>query len=129
GGGGGGGGWGTFRRLSIWRVPLTRRAARVDLSPQAGRGDQRLVRECNDAHFGGSAADVLRAREFVGIDRRGPCGGGRARMQQRAVGREGSDRRFVSGEEARDAIGERQRRPDRLVRRDPDPRRALGRRP
>src|SRR5712675_2132506 len=31
---------GPLRGLSAWRGPLTRRATRVDLSPQAGRGKE-----------------------------------------------------------------------------------------
>jgi hypothetical protein len=30
---------GSLQERDSWRVPLTRRAPRVDLSPQAGRGD------------------------------------------------------------------------------------------
>src|SRR5215467_2594028 len=36
-----GGGEGVLRELGLWRIPLTRRASRVDLSPQAGRGEAR----------------------------------------------------------------------------------------
>src|SRR5712671_7911515 len=35
----------TPKEFGAWMVPLTRRAARVDLSPQAGRGKERTERE------------------------------------------------------------------------------------
>src|SRR4029078_6053007 len=36
---------GSLRERAPWRLPLTRRALRADLSPQAGRGGRRRLRQ------------------------------------------------------------------------------------